>query len=64
MKRVPKSLLVTQAMELCGGSGPPALFVVDAVDTSFTPSTLSVVSGPTMGWALDTDMVKQHMKDA
>ena len=63
VQHVPKSLLVTQAMELCGRLGRRALFVVDVVDTSFMPSSSSVVTGPTMGWALDSDIVEQHVKD-
>lgn len=63
VQRVPKSLLVNQAIELCGQFGRRALLVADVVDTSFSPSTPSVVSGPTMGWVLDFDIVEQHVKD-
>lgn len=49
VQHVPKSLLVSEAVELCKRTGQSMLFVVDVDDKSFTPSSPSLPPSPIIG---------------
>ena len=63
MLRVPKSLMVSQAVELCRRVRNRILVVADVIDESFTPASppLGSRSGPIIGWAVDLDFVAAHV---
>ena len=55
MLRVPKSLLVSQAVELCRRVRNRMLVVADVIDESFTPASRPLQPGPIIGFAVPVD---------
>ena len=55
MLRVPKSLMVSQAVELCRRHGQRMVHVLDMIDESFTLGSPPLHPGPVIGFAVPVD---------